>query len=72
VIGSSTGGIPELVPEPCRELLFPPGDAAALGRSLDRFRQDPERYRDFRPPAWGWDDHVAAVRRAYEDARRAA
>jgi glycogen synthase len=72
VIGSSTGGIPELVPEPCRELLFPPGDVVALGRSLDRFRQDPERYRDFRPPAWGWDDHVAAVRRAYEDARRAA
>ena len=72
VIGSASGGIPELVPEPCRELLFPAGDAAALAGSIARFLAEPERYRDFSPPDWGWDDHVAAIRAAYADAGRAA
>jgi glycosyltransferase involved in cell wall biosynthesis len=71
VIGSAIGGIPELVPEPCRELLFRPGDAGDLAAKLTRFLADPGRYA-FEPPAWGWDDHLAAVRTAYADAARAA
>jgi glycogen synthase len=71
VVGSAIGGIPELVPEPCRELLFRPGDAGDLAAKLARFLADPGRYA-FEPPAWGWDDHLAAVRTAYADAARAA
>ena len=72
VIGAATGGIPELVPEPCRELLFPSGDRAALVRSLERFLADPGRFGAFEPPSWGWEEHLAAIRRAYGDARIAA
>jgi glycosyltransferase involved in cell wall biosynthesis len=71
VVASAIGGIPELVPEPCRALLFRPGDARDLAAKLTTFLDDPGQYA-FEPPAWGWDDHLAAVRAAYADAARAA
>jgi glycosyltransferase involved in cell wall biosynthesis len=72
VIGSRTGGIPELVAPECGPLLFPAGDAVALADRLRTFAADPARF--VPPPAVapaGWDDHLAAVLGAYADAGRA-
>lgn len=72
VIGAAAGGIPELVPASCRELLFPPGDVEALQRSLARVAADPGRYGvgdDEQGPSW--DRHVEEIRAAYADARAA-
>jgi glycosyltransferase involved in cell wall biosynthesis len=69
VIGARIGGIPEVVPESCEELLFTPGDADDLARALKSFCVDPERYA-VAPGSGtgGWDAHVAGVERAYRDA----
>jgi glycosyltransferase involved in cell wall biosynthesis len=69
VIGARIGGIPEVVPESCEELLFTPGDADDLARALKSFCVDPERYA-VAPGSGtgGWDGHVAGVERAYRDA----
>ena len=70
VIGSMVGGIPELVPSSCRTLLFPPGDTAALTERLRTFASRPAAF-PVPPVDWareGWDAHVDAVVRAYEDA----
>jgi glycosyltransferase involved in cell wall biosynthesis len=40
-IGSSTGGIPELIDNPAVGVLFPAGDIAALAKSLARLMADP-------------------------------
>lgn len=42
VIGSNSGGIPEIVHDGLNGLLVPPGDAAALAGSLDRLLSRPE------------------------------
>lgn len=69
VIGAVAGGIPELVPASCRELLFTPRDVEGLVESLQRFADDPERYAvetlDQQP---SWDEHVTQVLAAYDDA----
>jgi glycosyltransferase involved in cell wall biosynthesis len=73
VIGARAGGIPELVPPPLTELLFPPGDAHALADRLRRFAADPSRYLGARPSVDpSWDHHLDAIMRAYTDAISAA
>ena len=63
VIGARIGGIPEVVPPSCAELLFAPGDAADLRPC--RWRPFCRRARALRrvtPGAGGgWDAHVGAV-----------
>jgi glycosyltransferase involved in cell wall biosynthesis len=69
VIGARIGGIPEVVPESCRELLFVPGDTVDLARALNEFCKQPERFA-VAPDggSGGWDSHVATVEAAYRDA----
>jgi glycosyltransferase involved in cell wall biosynthesis len=73
VIGSRIGGIPELVGSRSAALLFAPGDADGLRRSLERFATDPESYgppRGAAPARIGlsWPDHVRAVDVLYDEA----
>jgi glycosyltransferase involved in cell wall biosynthesis len=69
VIGARIGGIPEVVPESCADLLFAPGDAVDLARALNEFAKEPERFA-VAPGhgGGGWDAHVTAVEGAYRDA----
>ncbi len=46
VVASDIGGLPELVRNGQTGLIFPPGDAAALGGALDELLQHPERARE--------------------------
>jgi glycosyltransferase involved in cell wall biosynthesis len=73
VIGASFGGIPELIAPECRDLLFPPGDGAALSERLHAFAADPARFRP-QPEAApvDWAGHLHGVLGAYADARRIA
>jgi glycosyltransferase involved in cell wall biosynthesis len=73
VIGASIGGIPELIAPECRDLLFPPGDGAALSERLHAFASDPARFRP-QPEAApvDWAGHLHGVLGAYADARRIA
>jgi glycosyltransferase involved in cell wall biosynthesis len=73
VIGARIGGIPELVGPRTSPLLFEPGDADDLARSLERFVADPKAYvvpGDAQPQRLGlsWPDHVKAVDALYEEA----
>jgi glycosyltransferase involved in cell wall biosynthesis len=68
VIGARIGGIPEVVPDSGRDLLFEPGDAADLACALDAFRSDPGRYAVAPSDVDGWDAHVGAVEAAYRAA----
>jgi glycosyltransferase involved in cell wall biosynthesis len=72
VVGARIGGIPEVVPASCRELLFEPGDPVDLCRALTAFGASPQRYAVGPGRIDGWDAHVGAVEDAYRDARRAA
>jgi glycosyltransferase involved in cell wall biosynthesis len=72
VVGARIGGIPEVVPSSCRELLFAPGDPVDLCRALAAFCASPGRYAVRPGPTDGWDAHVGAVEEAYRDATRAA
>ena len=62
VIGASIGGIPELIAPECRDLLFPPGDGAALTERLHAFAADPARFRP-QPEAApvDWAGHLDGV-----------
>jgi glycogen synthase len=42
VVGTATGGTPELLADDLNGLTFPPGDAAALAAQIRRLRQDPD------------------------------
>lgn len=71
VIGAQIGGIPELVADASRPLLFPSGDADALTARMQAFVDDPDGY--IGPPEAApssWPEHLDAVLTAYEDARR--
>jgi glycosyltransferase involved in cell wall biosynthesis len=72
VIGARIGGIPEVVPPSCTELLFTPGDVADLTRALSAFVATPERYAVAPGAGGGWDAHVGAVEAAYRDAVKRA
>ncbi len=69
VIGSTAGGIPELVAPVDAALLVPPGAPSALARSLERFVADPD---SFAPVAESqpldWPGHIDAIDTAYRDA----
>ncbi len=68
VIGARIGGIPEVVPPSCTELLFTPGDIADLTRALTAFATSPARFGVTPGVGGGWDAHVGAVEAAYRDA----
>ena len=72
VIAARVGGIPELLPEASRPLLFEPGDERQLLSRLEAFADDPSAYRErgFADDL-GWTAHVDAVEAAYSDAIRA-
>jgi glycosyltransferase involved in cell wall biosynthesis len=65
VIGARIGGIPEVVPPSCADLLFVPGDAASLSRSMSTFIDAPARFAVTPGEGGGWDAHVGAVEDAY-------
>jgi glycosyltransferase involved in cell wall biosynthesis len=70
VIGSTAGGIPELVSPTCRPLLFGPGDARALADRLVEVALDPGSFvADSRDGLLEWPDHVDGVLEAYAAAR---
>jgi glycosyltransferase involved in cell wall biosynthesis len=71
VVGSTAGGIPELVATEHRDLLVPPADRAALTAALRRVAAAPGRFA-VAPAALpiGWPEHLAAVEAAYGRARR--
>lgn len=69
VIGSTAGGISELIAPENEELLVAPGDVAGLAGAMARVVADPARYRP--PPAalpLDWRGHLDAVEAAYGDA----
>lgn len=68
VVASRIGGIPETVTDGLNGLLFTPGDAADLRRTLQRLISDPallETLRQGIPPVRTLEDDVAAMRKAY-------
>jgi glycosyltransferase involved in cell wall biosynthesis len=72
VIGARIGGIPEVVPPSCIDLLFTPGDVDDLTRALSAFLAAPERYAVAPGSGGGWNAHVGAVEAAYRDAVKRA
>lgn len=70
VIGADIGGIPELIPSSCRELLFPAGDVAQLADRMASFAANPPRFVAI-VTGPTWEEHVAEVVAAYEEARKA-
>ncbi len=73
VIGSTAGGIPELVAPVDAALLVPPADVGALAAALERFVATPGAFAptpESRP--LGWDGHLDAIDAAYRDAIAAA
>jgi glycosyltransferase involved in cell wall biosynthesis len=69
VIAADIGGIPEIVPEHSRPLLFPPGDAAALVDRVRRFARDPGAYSTPPSHTYGWTEHIQDVLNTYTEAR---
>jgi glycosyltransferase involved in cell wall biosynthesis len=70
VIGTTAGGIPELIDPANRTLLVAPGDDAALADAFARFAAAPDRYAvaAVAAPA-SWASHLDEIAAAYEDAR---
>jgi glycosyltransferase involved in cell wall biosynthesis len=71
VIGSTMGGVPELVAPECQPLLFPPGDVDALAARLSTFAANPSAF--VTAPAAApidWSGHLDGVFAAYTDAQR--
>jgi glycosyltransferase involved in cell wall biosynthesis len=69
VVGTTAGGIPELVAPEHRPLLVPPRDVGALADALTRVVTDPDRFRA-EPAArpLDWAGHLSGVEAAYRDA----
>ena len=69
VIGSTAGGIPELIAPECVALLVPPADVDALAAAMERFVAAPS---EFTPVAEAqpldWNGHVEAIEVAYRAA----
>ncbi len=69
VIAARIGGLPELIPESCRSLLFEPHDVADLVAKVRLFMADPDRFAPGSEPAVaGWVEHMAEIMEAYTDA----
>ena len=73
VIGTTAGGIPELIAPECVPLLTAPADVHALAAAMERFVATPQ---EFTPVAEArpldWPGHLDAMETAYRDARTAA
>lgn len=70
VIAARIGGLPELVTESSRPLLFAPGDAADLAAKIRMFAAEPARFAPSPDDeGHGWDQHLELVLGAYHDAR---
>jgi Glycosyltransferase len=72
VIGSTAGGIPELVAPECEPLLVTPADVDALAAAMERFAHAPAEFRptpEARP--LDWPGHLLAITTAYSDAMNA-
>ena len=73
VIGTTAGGIPELIAPECAPLLVAPADVEALAGSMQRFARSPA---EFTPVAAAepidWAGHLRAIEAAYSDARASA
>ena len=69
VIGTTAGGIPELIAPGSESLLVPPGDADVLASTLEKFASNPEHYGSH-PEAVpsDWRAHLGAIETAYADA----
>jgi GT2 family glycosyltransferase/glycosyltransferase involved in cell wall biosynthesis len=73
VVASGLGGMAEMVRHEIDGLLFPPGDADALGRALSRLAAEPDllpRLRAGIQPPWSIADDAAATSGIYESLRR--
>ncbi len=69
VIAARIGGLPELVPDTCRPLLFEPHDASDLVAKIRMFAAAPDRFAPGAEPAVaGWAEHLAQIVEAYADA----
>ncbi|HSH61951.1 MAG TPA: glycosyltransferase family 4 protein [Acidimicrobiales bacterium] len=69
VIAARIGGLPELVPQTCRPLLFEPRDASDLVAKIRMFMADPDRFAPGPEPAMaGWAGHLDEILEAYADA----
>ena len=76
VVGTRTGGTPEIVLDGATGLLVPPGDAAALSETLDRLLGD-AALRDRLGVAgrrrvedrFGLERHLATIESLYDSAR---
>ena len=67
VLAARIGGIPELVPDASKPLLFRAGDRAELAQRLEQFAASPTTYREEqRGASLDWPEHVAAITEAYE------
>ena len=73
VIGTTAGGLPELIAPECAPLLVAPADVEALAGSMRRFARSPD---EFTPVAAAepidWAGHRRAIEAAYSDARASA
>ena len=70
VIGTTAGGIPELVAPECAPLLVAPANVEALAESMRRFARSPEVFTPA-PAAEpiDWATHLRSIEAAYTDAR---
>ena len=67
VIATRAGGLPEYVPDACRDLLVPANDRAALDAAMAKFAADPEHYLPGLPDeSRSWDRHVRDMLDVYE------
>lgn len=69
VIGTTAGGIPELIAPASEPLLVPPGDRHVLAAALARFASNPDGFQSA-PEAvpTDWSTHLTAIETAYADA----
>ncbi len=69
VVGSTAGGIPELIAPEHAPLLVPPGDVGALASAMRKVVADPDRFRAAPAAApLDWSGHLDAMLAAYRDA----
>lgn len=79
VLGTMTGGLPELIEEGCNGWLVPPADPAALARALEFIIHSPETREAMRAAAlntirghYSWDLIAAQTERIYQRAHLTA
>lgn len=71
VIASRAGGLPEIVEERSRPLLFDQGDAAGLRQSMLTFARSPGCFAPGATSGLSWEEHTNAIVGFYEEAAAA-